>query len=100
MFGIRNLIKGITKSIASREFITSFIASIKGKSSSNLHPFAGERKTKTKKKKKEIEANMSRNITYITGTQLLSFRRRPNFAIIDVRYNPQIKIPRRILGRT
>ncbi|KAA0063795.1 hypothetical protein IC582_018852 [Cucumis melo] len=28
---------------------------------------------------------MSRNISYITGTQLLSFKRRPNVAIIDVR---------------
>jgi len=37
----------------------------------------------TKKKKMA----MARSISYITSTQLLPLHRRPNIAIIDVRYN-------------
>ena len=50
--------------------------------------FVGWSKTK---KKKRLKLNMARSISYITGTQLLSFRRMPNVAIIDVRYNRRRK---------
>ncbi|PRQ43630.1 putative protein-tyrosine-phosphatase [Rosa chinensis] len=44
------------------------------------------RNKKKKKKTKESSPDMARSISYITGSQLLSLRRRPNnIAIIDVR---------------
>lgn len=48
------------------------------------HPISIRRREKDEEE--GIQADMSRNISYITGTQLLSFKRRPNVAIIDVRY--------------
>ena len=49
------------------------------------------KKKKDKKKKesriKERSRDMARSISYVTGSQLLSIKRRPNIAIIDVRYS-------------
>ncbi|PIA29105.1 hypothetical protein AQUCO_06200003v1 [Aquilegia coerulea] len=40
---------------------------------------------KKKKKKETPKKEMARSISYINGSQLLSLKRRPNIAIVDVR---------------
>ncbi|KAL6133452.1 hypothetical protein ACLB2K_065687 [Fragaria x ananassa] len=59
------------------------VRSPKGASDSNSSLCFGRNKKKTKTKQ---PSDMARSISYITGSQLLSLKRRPNnIAIIDVR---------------